>query len=380
MATEDAPLGSLLYKDCTLECMLDPAHWVHVCPWLSCSTHLQTHTSAVNVALTKGAHASLCNKGYFQINPMQINLDEKHASINALLARGVLRLMELGYSPCFLLMYNEAWTLSSIMNNFMKLATDGRNMALGDFYIFAVLSAKQMLAASRNPNAFVHSYLPGPPHRDRPDSDASSFTDACPHYTSTWMALTTATTANSCLYCVPLQHDVGYFLQGDARGATIAVHHVLAKPLQQGAFLAFSHRLLHWGGSLQPTEGQEAGEGCMEEGGGVGEVGEEEEDAPPRIAFTNAYAAGVFEQPYFDHEQYPQDGTTPMGLRLGLACGQQIQYEHLGALAKYDLALLRRLFHSQKVFFSPAYFEKIALSCQMLTFIKRQQRQPASKV
>jgi len=388
----------LLFKNCTLETLLDPLTWQRICPFLTCNIDYNPHTSTVNSSQLKGAHAGLCNKGYFQINPSQMTMDIAHANMSELLSKGVLRLMEMGYSPCFLLMYNEAWALSSMMGDFMSKATEGRNFALGDFYVFAVLSAKQKALAATNPNAFVHSYAPGPPHRDRPDSDASSFfsSDVCPHYVSTWMALTTATTANSCLYCVPLQHDKGYYSHGDAREHTISLQHVLAKPLRQGAFLAFSHRLLHWGGSLQ-QEREDGNEGenkdKREEGNqktGKVEVEKEEEEedqeeeAPPRIAFTNAYAASAFELPYFDSAAYPLDGTTPLGLRLGLSCGQQIQYEHLRALAKYELALLRRVFHSQKAFFSSAYFEKISSSCQMLTFMKRQQgqqkREPLAKV
>ena len=59
---------------------------------------------------------------------------------------------------------------------------------------------------------------------------------------------------------------------------------------------------------------------------------------------------------------------------MGLVCGQSIQYEHLEPLAKYDLALIRRIFHSQKTFFNEEYYLKITSQCQFLTFIKKQNR------
>lgn len=375
MSNDDgAQACSLYFQDCTLESMMAAETWRAICPFLTCSTEglATAHSSAVGGALTRGAHESLCSKGFFQINACQIKLDTRHAALTSLLARGVLRLMEMGYSPCFLLMYNECWEMTRIVSEFMLLATDGQNAPLGDFYVFTVLSARQTAAAALNPRAFVHRYSPGPPHRDRPSAGAASFTDdLTPHYVSTWLALTPATTANSCLYCVPLARDAGYYTEGDARGQAIRVQDVLAKPLRQGAFLAFSHRLLHWGGALQPEleeEGEEGGEGWE------GRKEAEEEEEPPRIALTNAHALKAFEEAYYNHDTYPHDGTTPLGLRLGLACGQQIQYAHLASLKRYELALLRRLFHSQKFFFSASYFEKISSACQMLTFVLKQQR------
>lgn len=361
MAGEGPP--TLFFKDCTLESLLDVKTWSSICPFLTCSVDgLGTpHSSTVDSALSRGAHISLCDRGYFQVNPAQIHLDARHAQLTTLLAQGVLRLMEFGYSPLFLLLFNECWELSRIVSEFMIMATNGQNAPLGDFYIFAVRTARQTAAAALNPNAFLHQYTPGPPHRDRPSAGATSFTNKCPQYASSWLALSDASTANSCLYCVPLANDEGYYLEGDARdGRAIRVQDVLAKPLRQGAFLAFSHRLLHWGGALVPA---------LE-----GEGEEEGEEEAPRIALTNAYGAEQFEEPYYNHATHPNDGTTPIGLRLGLACGQQIQYEHLAHLRKYDLALLRRLFHSQKIFFSSGYYEKISSACQNLTFVLKQQR------
>jgi hypothetical protein len=205
------------------------------------------------------------------------------------------------------------------------------------------------------------------------------------------MALTNVTVSNSCLYVVPIEFDEGYYLSGDATttesiehsligidDSTIStnksviipvkIQHAIAKPMLAGSFLSFSHRLLHWGSIIEDNA----------------VLGEPElvdmYETPiasaynfPRIALSTAFASNAFERPYFDHNLI-QDGLVPLGIRLGLACGQQIQYEHMEPLDKHNLAMTRRIFHSQKGYFSDEYCEKISSISQMLTFIKRQER------
>jgi len=272
-----------------------------------------------------------------------------------------MQLMKYGYSPLFLLMYNESWMIANIIQRFMVPACGGINDSIGDFYIFAVLSESEMISNQLNSDIYQSKYKPGPPHRDRPTAGPSSFNDKAPCYCSVWLALTPATTSNSCLYVVPLDKDDGYYLSGDA--ASVRIEDSIAKPLPAGAMLAFSHRLLHWGSSIEPY--------CSHP------VSSDDTSMTidlPRIAFTTAFASNSFERPYYCHSTYPQNSSTPLELRLGLACGQQIQYEHLAPLLKYDLALVRRIFHAQKKYFGSEYYDKISSMSQMLAFIKQSKR------
>jgi hypothetical protein len=243
-----------------------------------------------------------------------------------------------------------------MISDFMIIASG--NQPIGDFYVFLVEGS--VAAATR-----LHPYQPGPPHRDRPLANSETFaekkhhgctdTGLYPQYVSTWFALTSATTDNSCLYFVDLLNDSGYFRQGDAMSSTepIKLQHVSAQPLAAGGLLSFSHRLLHWGSEVNPD--------CSPQLNDL-----------PRMALTTAFADSRFELPYFDHAKYLPH--PPLGLRLGLVCGQQIQYEHLSVLGKHELALVNRIFHKQKEFFNEGYFDKIQSAAQMLMFVKRQRQ------
>jgi hypothetical protein len=91
-----------------------------------------------------------------------------------------------------------------------------------------------------------------------------------------------------------------------------------------------------------------------------------------RIALSTAFADPSFEQEYFDCSAYLP--FPPIGLRLGLIAGQQIQYEHMTRLEKHSVSFLRRLFASNKSFFRDVYFDKIMSACQFLLFQKNQGR------
>lgn len=320
--------------------------------------------------------------GFFAIDSTQFEMDLRREHLIALLARGVMELMRCGFPPLYILMFDEAWVLTSVLSAFIPGACsiegegegglEGSQLAghVGDFYVFAVLSAKQQ--ANLGSDAYVSVYRPGPPHRDRPTAGPSSFsgTSLMPQYCSIWLALTPATTSNSCLYCVPISCDEGYYQKGDAAAtaeAPLRIEACVAQPLQQGSMLCFSHRLLHWGSALQPH-----GTTLLEEDSAS--ISPAYIAAPPRIAFTTAFAQTKFEAAYFDHVKYPIDGTTPLALRLALVAGQSVQYEHLAPLDKHSLALTRRIFHAQKGMVSDTYYDKISSACQMLLFVKRNQR------
>jgi len=368
---------SILYKDCSVDELTDPSTWLAICPFLTCSVTRSEldDGSSINGQLIASAGRQMKSRGYFSVPPEQFDL--KRTNLVELLARGVLELMKHGFPPLFILMYDESWLMTRIIQQFVPAACgeggQPRPRHVGDFYVFAVLNAREQ--ASLGPESFKQRYRPSGPHRDRPTAGPSTFSPLLmPQYCSIWLALSDATTSNSCLYVVPLASDKGYYLSGDAHGSEggvdepVRIESCIAQPLKAGGLLCFSHRLLHWGSALEQWALEEDGLRSSEEDG---EDEPAEAEALPRIAFTTAFAQDSFEQSYFSEERFPMDGSTPLSLRLGLVAGQSIQYEHLAPLAKHELALTRRIFHAQKDVLSSTYFEKISSACQWLTFLQR---------
>ena len=92
---------------------------------------------------------------------------------------------------------------------------------------------------------------------------AGSFrADGTAKYTTVWVALSAATTDNSCLYLVPRQYDPGY-IEGDDHSTDAedpliltlrrdaAVQSLRACPLRPGGAVIFTHRAMHWGSTGQ---------------------------------------------------------------------------------------------------------------------------------
>jgi hypothetical protein len=229
----------------------------------------------------------LCKQGYFQLNSAETSLP---IGISERLALGVKVLMAHGYPANAILMYDEAWLVGDLITSLLEPATG--NQPVGDWYIFCVDPTKTdpSINSLQQPSESVVSqngaasnrrkvrpfkaqescqkkgYLPGPPHRDRPVADVTSFRcassesnaitspdknatrttgstgvaltamevmrhplDFAPKYCSVWLALTEASAENSCLYCIPSHKDHGYFAQGDAK--QVQVEPVAVTPL-----------------------------------------------------------------------------------------------------------------------------------------------------
>ena len=197
-------------------------------------------------------------------------------------------------------------------------------------------------------------------------------------YTTAWIALTDATPENSCLYCVPREHDPGY-AEGDGSGAspcdavfrrppvaggntvagagagagpgspgqgTIApdaFQNIAALPAPRGTLLCFSHRLLHWGS--RPLRGVQK----------------------PRIALSLAFADPQFEEPYLrpvegggggggspDASPFPEHG-----VRMALVAGQAIRYIANVPLAAAELAVLWDVFEQHREHFAESYAQNV---------------------
>lgn len=355
----------MLLVDQTLESLQDLNFWRALCPFLSIAdtaieSEVRARTDTLEVIHSYASSPRdqvenlgllLADRGFFRLPTGQMEIPSELLSN---LAAGVHRLVAHGFHPTFLLMYDEVWLLGELIGSILIPASG--NAPVGDWFVFHV-----------DPS-IVAGYQPGPPHRDRPLATESSFRGltGSPKYCSAWLALTDATPENSCLYVIPRGNDDGYHGIGDATAsahtAARQFQGIVAQPLSAGGLLAFSHRLLHWGSTPQPN--------AVLESDAVGIVAD-------RIALSLAFADPSFEEPYFDHSVHLP--FPPVGLRLGLVAGQQIQYEHLAPLGKHEVALFRRIFHSQRAFFGDAYYDKISSAVQFLAFQKAQQRHKLTK-
>lgn len=379
---EDNLLSDSLFLNQSIDDLQNSSLWKRLCPFLTILesvSECKTNKVVIDVPDLRMKSTSnaleLNTKGFYKMSAVDTGLPEM---ICEYLAMGILRLRAHGYSTNMIMMFDEAWIVGDLLNTLVGV-TSG-NSPIGDWFVFHVDSK-------------CSPYIPGPPHRDRPTADNTSFRNnhdeksvilasssiidvkidtnpslslailplsdnssqstitplASPKYCSVWLALTDATPENSCLYLIPKDHDPGYGFAGDnVVGMGHVWGNILAQPLLQGGALTFSHRLLHWGSQPQPHAGR------------------------GRIALSLAFADPTFEVAYFDHAMYGP--LPPMMLRLGLVAGQQIQYEHLAPLNMELLGIYRRIFHQSKQFFSLIYYEKISNASQFLVFKMKQQK------
>ena len=317
----------------TITTLLDPLYWLEVCPWLSCggACVLSLPTPCTD-AVTSLRTESLRTRGFFRIEAADSPSPQCLASA---LEAGVLRLVELGHSPTSIMVFDESWEMGRLVQAQVS-ATQPGNVSSGDSVAFLVAPT-------------VHVFTG--PHRDKPLAGPTSFhTSGIPCYTTVWVALSDAAPDSSCLYFLPADRDPGYLCTGDAIAEALPspVHwpSIVAQPCIRGDILCFSHRLLHWGGTSQKS-------------------------APPRVALSFSFSDPLFHDSAFSPSYLP---LPPLGLRLGLLCGQAILYAAQAPLSKSSLALNNRVFASQKSFFNEAYADKVLTSAQSQKFMEKMKR------
>ena len=218
---------------------------------------------------TRCRRERMTRDGYFNLPPSTTawSAEGLHS-----LARAVIRLEELGWPASFLLMYDEAWALVHQLKEVIFLATG--NTLLYDFSVFHVSGhhdrsgiepAAHLRGSVSNPIGAVSGW---PPHRDRgSDASAERFReDGSPEYCTAWIALTSASPTNSCLYVVPKAHDGGYHGGDGGRNPLSrifstagAFQNIRALPCDAGEVIVFSHRLLHWGSAADALAREDKG-------------------------------------------------------------------------------------------------------------------------
>jgi hypothetical protein len=202
---------SLVFTLQTLDILQKNFIWNQICPFLTClNVNKVIEEIPITINTTENASCSreLCERGYFRL---ENRILPNNHSPDEILAMGVRRLVAHGYSPTFLMMYNEAWNIGESITSIIHNTCYG-NKPIGDWFVFYVDSDN------------LNSYKPGPPHRDRPLADSTSFNnltavnftnnsflEVSPKYCSMWYALTNANPQNSCLYVIPKQFDLGIY-------------------------------------------------------------------------------------------------------------------------------------------------------------------------
>lgn len=269
----------------------------------------------------------LVHDGFFTLAPEDLPWV---ASLPAMRV-GVRRLMKRGWPASMLLVYDEVWAMAHQLSSLMAAVSGGCANSL------------DMLAWSITPSLGQAGFAP---HRDRqPANVPGSFhDDGTPKYCTAWVALSTASTENSCLYLVPRQNDPGYD-EGDDQSpdaedplisvlrSDAAVQAVRACPLPKGGVLIFSHRAMHWGSR-----------------------GREDCDSA-RISVSFGHSDPSFEAPYFAQPQQHLPFPRPPA-RIALAAAQLINYHERFS---FGCSLLRRLgatVRKRQSIFSREYAEK----------------------
>jgi len=113
------------------------------------------------------------------------------------IAVGVVKLMQYGWAPPFIMIFDEPWVMAAQLSKVIELSTDG-NQSIMDWFAW-----------------YIDPFTGGkgwPPHRDRADANAlrSFRPTGAPFYSTVWIPLTDALPENSCLHFLPAFADPGY--------------------------------------------------------------------------------------------------------------------------------------------------------------------------
>ena len=168
----------------------DESYWRKLCDWLHvgdekirarfASAILEPHADLIDECRDR-----MMADGYWQIQYDAVNPETGSHHLNwdlevSGLARGVERLVEAGWPPNFILMYDETWLLVHQLKHIVLLSTGNRLSY--DFSVFHVGAGS----------------AGWPPHRDRGGDSTGAFrTDKLPQYCTTWIALSDATCARN---------------------------------------------------------------------------------------------------------------------------------------------------------------------------------------
>ena len=223
-----------------------PDHWRELNPDLTISDEpfadrLAPH--AVSAADASRFTGRVRDEGYSLIGPIV------PAAAVARLRRGIERVVEAGYPPFFVAVYDEFF---QIFDGLQALLSP----LLGDDYLMVPDGLSAFYAESGDRGRYKRSLFgPSPPHRDSLGPDPQVVAGVGPSILNVWIPLTDATLDRSCIYLLPADRDPAY--RTDARAvepSRSALQHVRACPAAAGSVMAWTTHLVHWG-SLGGEEG-----------------------------------------------------------------------------------------------------------------------------
>eukprot|EP01023_Acetabularia_acetabulum_P066441 TRINITY_DN8976_c1_g1_i8.p1 TRINITY_DN8976_c1_g1~~TRINITY_DN8976_c1_g1_i8.p1 ORF type:complete len:427 (+),score=100.00 TRINITY_DN8976_c1_g1_i8:122-1402(+) len=315
-----------------LESVLSAEYWNKVCPELTiekCSTANGLNGASFQVKSVESAKSRVIQDGYTKVDRPELNwTPEDDIAINKV-RNAVQAIVNLGWPPSFIMLYDQIWQLVTQAEKFTSEATGN-------------LCNYDMLAWHVDPSKGDTGFSP---HRDRqPDDAKSTFrSNGTPKYATCWIAFTESCPDNSCLHFIPAGDDPGY-MEGDfvdendpdplqrSLPNKESFQKIKSVPVEAGGAVIFTHRVIHWG-----SQGRR--------GYGI-----------PRISMSFGCADDDFEKSYLDRKHLPYP---PFELRVALVCAQMISYYQRFPPSVEQLKIYYQIFDRFKEEFDVKYRQRI---------------------
>lgn len=325
-------------REVDLARMLKPGYWRKLCPDLHVGDRAwqdSVRPMRASAEVAADARERILTDGFVKVPASRL----PWRSVNhRALAAAAATLMQHGWNPSWLLMYDEAWAVARELSDLVEAATGNR-------LNFDAL-CWHVDPRDARPTAFS-------PHRDRqPDDSPATFRpDGTAMYATAWVPLTDAHAENSCLHFIPRDADPGYYdgddddPDADADPLQLclpnkeAYQHITAVPAETGSAVLFTHRVIHWGGR---------GRGAPESFG---------ERTEPRVCVSFGFADDAFEPAYVDRTDnlpFP-----PVGRRAALIAAQMIAYHERFPASARALRLFHDATEAEAAAMDPAYRKKV---------------------
>lgn len=206
-----------------------PAGGLTVTPGGECPVPL---VSATNTTALLEAQSMLDQVGYCGVTEF---LDQQTCDT---LADGCRAVMQMGWHPAFLLMFDQPWLVARHVGRLMQ-AVANENIALRyEMFIYCVDAT---IPAAR-PRGLAA-------HRDSFDCGFDAHHHrAAPRHCTTWLALTDTDEDNGCIYLIPSDRETEA-----ERLLAIDESRAIAVPAKAGTALMWGGHVAHWGGVHNPA-------------------------------------------------------------------------------------------------------------------------------
>lgn len=148
------------------------------------------------------------------------------------LSQAVRRIIEAGYHPNYVTLYDEYWqTLQAIYPILEPILGPGCH-PVGDYWTWCI-----------SPETAGAGWQP---HRDYQFKTKTLREDGRPMIVTVWLPLTDATTLNGCMYLIPMQWDPN-LPEHPEQYSFGGLQDIRALPAQAGSVLAWNQYVMHWG-------------------------------------------------------------------------------------------------------------------------------------